>query len=482
MKFQKPQKKPSLNSYQSGKMYSRALFSEVEKMTMNYEGVGRNPLIVIHGFLGSKLKDNKSGKNVWGEFSSRDALMGYSYNHLRSLSHNMEAGKPLHKIKDSIEPTDFLSTVNINFFGLHFHVNAYDKMIEIFENAGYVNSTKELPPDKNFYSLFPFHYDWRRELSENAVRLHQFIEENRKYLKNEYKRLYGIEDFDVQFDIVAHSMGGLLTRYYLLYGGQLLPEDYSVPEITWDGLKRIDKIIIAGTPNCGYLDSFLELTRGLRIQTKGAYFPPGFLGTFPTYYQMLPQSFTRSVVYNQNLKRPVDLFNINTWRKRKWGIISPKEITTLKALLPEQSSDKKIKEIADEHLEKCLLKAKQFIKAITIEQTIKPPQEIEAYLFLGNAVKTARRASVNISNEDFEIIRYESGDGKVTTTSALMDLRDEDNWSPFIITPIKWKGVFHLEAGHMGITESPNFEDNVLYHLLFNTSNKQEEKRKKYNI
>ncbi len=38
------------------------------------------------------------------------------------------------------------------------------------------------------------------------------ILKQRKYLQKEYEKLYGIKDYDVQFDIVAHSMGGLLSR------------------------------------------------------------------------------------------------------------------------------------------------------------------------------------------------------------------------------------------------------------------------------
>ena len=64
---------------------------------------------------------------------------------------------------------------------------------------------------------------------ENARRLHEFILEKRAYVIAELKRRHGIDRPDLKFDIVAHSMGGLLTRYYLRYGAADLPTDGSTP-------------------------------------------------------------------------------------------------------------------------------------------------------------------------------------------------------------------------------------------------------------
>jgi len=68
----------------------------------------------------------------------------------------------------------------------------------------------------------------RRDNVENAQRLAAFIEARRGELKIEYLTRYGIEDADIKFDIVAHSMGGLLTRYFMRYGDADLPEDGSL--------------------------------------------------------------------------------------------------------------------------------------------------------------------------------------------------------------------------------------------------------------
>ena len=65
------------------------------------------------------------------------------------------------------------------------------------------------------YTCFQFDYDWRRDNVENAKRLHRFIVEKRKYVRAEHKKRFGVDNPNIKFDIVAHSMGGLVVRAYL---------------------------------------------------------------------------------------------------------------------------------------------------------------------------------------------------------------------------------------------------------------------------
>ena len=77
---------------------------------------------------------------------------------------------------------------------------------------------------------------------------------------------------------------GLVSRYYLRYGTADLPTEGAKPDITWAGSKFVDRLIILGTPNAGYLDTILEMQNGTEVPP----FPPALLGTWPTYYQMMP--------------------------------------------------------------------------------------------------------------------------------------------------------------------------------------------------
>jgi triacylglycerol esterase/lipase EstA (alpha/beta hydrolase family) len=75
---------------------------------------------------------------------------------------------------------------------------------------------------------------------------------------------YGIDKSSIRFDIVAHSMGGLVARYYLRYGGDRLPSDGPVPIPTWKGAAHVDNLIMIGTPNGGSIDSLVHLIDGYR--------------------------------------------------------------------------------------------------------------------------------------------------------------------------------------------------------------------------
>ncbi len=103
----------------------------------------------------------------------------------------------------------------------------------------------------------------------------------------------------MQFDVVAHSMGGLISRYYLRYGNQDLPSDGSIPKLTWAGADVIDRLIMVGTPNAGYLDTIVELLYGSPLQP----YPTAVLGTLPAYYQMLPAPETNSITSKGNIEQ-----------------------------------------------------------------------------------------------------------------------------------------------------------------------------------
>ena len=462
-------------SYQSTKKYKKALFSKIDKNSMAYEGVARNPVIVIHGFLGSRLENTKTKENVWGNFKGKELLKGYSNVLLKDMSIPMEQGKPLVELEGDVKPVDMLQTFTIvTLVGGKIQLHGYDSLLGILNEAGYVQDSKPLPENKNFYSLFPFHYDWRKSLDYNAAKLEKFIQKKRAYIQKKYKELYGIDNFDVQFDIVAHSMGGLLSRYYLRYGDQQLPQDGSMPIFDWRGSKNIDKVVIVGTPNAGYLDTIVQLVNGLKIDPHPIVpvYPPAVIGTFPGIYEMMPLIYTKSVVYADDPEgKAVDLFDPQVWIDMKWGLADPKQDKVLKILLPNIKTPEERRKIALNHLTKVLKNAKQFTDAMKLHS--KKPEDVALYLFLGDSVETRRTAEADKSNGKLKVTEFEAGDGVVLTSSARMDEREGQKWEPFLISPINWDAVIHLKAAHMGITESDSFKENVIYYLLIAPTEKQ---------
>ena len=459
-------KDPARGSYQSTKVYQKALFGEIANESSKYQGEARNPVIFIHGFLGARLRDKDTGECVWGDFTGRQIMDGFTRKHFLQLAYPMELGKPLAELPNNLEAVQLLRNMKVKVMAMNFRMVTYQSIINILSEAGYVPECMPLPENKKFYSLFAFYYDWRDDITENSKRLHHFIMLRKKYLQKKYEKYYGIKNFDVQFDIVAHSMGGLLTRYYLRYGDQKLhPENDIMPKLDWRGSKNIDKAIIVGTPNAGYLDTCLEMTQGLKLDSRLPLYPPGLVGTWQSYYQMMPVPGMRAVIMDHKKGKPeVDMFDPKVWIANRWGLADPKQDKVLRALLPKVNSAQKRREIALDHLRKCLRSAKKFIKAMRIHA--KPPEDIMLILFAGDAVKTNRTAIVDPKTRKLKVIEDNSpGDGKVLSSSARFDERAGRKWTPYPISPIKWQVIIYVQGAHMGIMNTYSFRDNLAFYL-----------------
>ena len=446
----------------------------IEQKQRSYQGVFRNPIIIVHGFLGANLINSKTHKNVWGTFTGMDGF-SVSDEKMRDLAVPMLKGVPLSGIIDNTIPDGILDTVTVRILGVTIKQNAYKNLIDILKEGGYQPEGQPLQPGRNFNTLFQFAYDWRRDLVWNAKKFHAFIKEKRKYIQEQYKIMYGISDYDVHFDVIGHSMGGLLSRYYLRYGAADLPKEGQTPNITWAGKKFIERLIILGTPNAGYLDTMMEMINGSDMPP----FPPALLGTWVTYYEMLPVSSRKSVVL-KGTNTPVDLFSIENWKKYNWGLADPNQIKSLRILLPDAKDDNERREIALDHLSKCLKRAKRFIDTLSVEAKL--PEGVKLYLVLGNAVKTSRRAELDPETGKLQVVEYAPGDGKVTVSSALFDRRAGGQWTPFFSSPIHWNSIIQLRAAHMGITTAAPFKDNVLFLLNAVPTARQKEVMNKLDI
>lgn len=456
----------STGSYTSREIPSHTFYGEIAKKALEYEGIKRNPVILVHGFFGSSLVDTQSGINLWGDFDIKETVSISPFK-MHKLAHPMQLGIPLNKIQQSVKADKLLEEVNIQFMGLPLKMPAYKDMVEILIKGGFQPENYKLQANKSYNTLFNFAYDWRCDLQQNARKLHEFIHEKKKYIQKQYQKFYGLKNYNVQFDIIAHSMGGLITRYFLRYGDQDLPKDGSSPELTWEGTEHLDRAIIVGTPNSGYLDTFLELLQGSPMQP----YPPAVLGTLPSYYQMLPAPETESVI-DKKTREPIDIFDPEIWVKMKWGLANPKNDPVLKYIIPDAKTEKERREIAWDHLIKCLTRAKNFIHSLKVKTT--KPDDLSLELVCGNGIKTNRRAEVDPETGAVEVCQFASGDGKVLTTSALCDERAEaNNEAHFMTSPINWTNIMLLRAAHMGITKAQGFEDNLLFLLTMEESHKQ---------
>ena len=99
----------------------------------------------------------------------------------------------------------------------------------------------------------------------------------------------------LKFDILAHSMGGLIARYAAMYGTADLPAEGVTPKPNWSGAGYINKLMMFGTPNEGSFNAFEALLKGSpiiadrKLPLVDDLRPEDVLAT-PSMFQLLPHA------------------------------------------------------------------------------------------------------------------------------------------------------------------------------------------------
>lgn len=421
------------------------------------EHLDRNPIIVIPGILGSKLVDDH-GRVVWGAFGPGAVDQG-SPEGRRLLALPMSAaGWP----RDEVRPAGALEQLEVSL-GFNFKFSAYSGMLRAFGAGGYLDpayaNLSQIDYGPGHFTCFQFGYDWRRSCAENAALLEKFIEEKRRYVQQQRLKRHGLRG-DVKFDIVAHSMGGLVARYFMMYGGRPLSLDGKMP-MTWAGAKHVEKLVMVGTPNDGSVYPVQQLKEGFKLAPFLPRLDSAVIGTMPSIYELLPAAHTQSVIDADS--RPIAINDPAVWPSLGWGLADPKQDQVLQDLLPDATSPEARREIASRHLAKMLRNASAFHRAI--EAPGRPPAGVEIHAFAGDAVSTGSRVQVTKAGVP-EIIDWIPGDGSVTRRSMLMDRRTEAQAGDRLKSPISWTGAHFVFADHVHMTSDPAFVDNVLHLLL----------------
>ncbi|MBN1864807.1 MAG: hypothetical protein JW808_07900, partial [Victivallales bacterium] len=153
-------------------------------------------------------------------------------------------------------------------------------------------------------------------------------------------------------------------------------------------------------------------------------------------------------------------------RRMGWGLAAQGNDEILKLLLPDVKGEAARRKAAFEHLSKCLARASQFIKAISVDAG-DAPDDVSLNLVCGHGIKTTRRAEADLKTGGVKVTEFGSGDGKILTTSAIRDRRAEDGFKGhYMSSPIPWHSIMLFRAAHMGITKAQGFEDNLLFRLI----------------
>ena len=453
-----------LTGCQSLKQRRQVSLGEIYDDLAKLPDTERNPVVVIPGILGSRLVDGQTSEVVWGEMGP-SGVSPLKTRSLTELALPMQSGVPLHQLHDQVKQDGPLDQITFRVAGIPIRVNAYAQVLATLGVGGYRDQhfhgssrLNEVTYGNDHFTCFQFAYDWRRDISESAAQLAQYIEEKDAYTRQQYLEKFGIENPNIKFDIVAHSMGGMVARYYLRYGNQPLADDGSLPVLTWEGARRVGRVFIVGTPNLGSTQAIKEMKEGLRLAPPMPKFPAAVVGTMPAAYQLFPRSEDMPLVY-EDCSRP-DVLSPQTWQELGWGLADPRQDRVLARLMPNCSAQQR-RQIALDHQTKCLARARQLHQALDVPAPL--PTGLEMHLYAGDAKKTLHQLLVNPRNGRITQEIKTAGDGTVTRSSATAE-RQNAGIHPFRMIP--WTDETFLSTDHLGLTRDRTFVDNVLNQLL----------------
>lgn len=229
----------------------------------------QNPVIVVPGMMGTTLHDAYPLQtlDLWTMILNRDQ-------HRISLH-------PDNPKYEAFEPARV-------YAGRLFAI--YNDLIEALRHELTLRADEPTP-------VFPFPYDWRRDVRETAKELERFVEEviDRTKLLRHYDGFAN----NPKVDLVGHSMGGLLICEYLHEFGRR---------------RRIGRVATMGTPYRGSIEAVVKLATGLGSLAgeKPSERERETARSSPATYQLLPSY--RGAVLNQ-AGRNVSIFNPQNWQE-----------------------------------------------------------------------------------------------------------------------------------------------------------------------
>ena len=355
----------------------------------------RPPVILIPGLTGSELINSKTGEKVWFKLrrsKGDDLRLPISLN-IADNRDSLIAGDIIRDIKAGLLP----------------RADIYGGFIASLVAKGYREGRWDAPPARGYENtLYIFSYDWRRDNVENARLLMRKI----AALKRAIRRPM------LKFDVIGHSMGGLIARYAMMYGDSDLPVS-GPPKPNWSGAQSISKVIIMGTPNEGSPLSLRDMINGFALLGIEVNLP--FIQsltkfdvfTIPAAYELLPAPGTLKA-FDQDLN-PLnfDIYDPATWQKYGWSVSSDKNFA--KELSPGEQK------IADRFFATWLDRGKRFHEALDVSSTGSP---VPVHM-IGSDCKDTLDALVLYQKKDgswdsvFKADSFETPSGGKITSEAL---------------------------------------------------------------
>ncbi len=379
------------------------------------------PVVIVPGILGSQLLDAE-GDEAW---------LGLG-NMVGAHDIALPARLPLSEAHDGLTPGGLLGVDHIlpRLFGF----SEYGDLVAVLESAGFVRD------GVGGRSYHVYAYDWRRDLVESARGLGTFLER----LAAERGRP------GERFCIVGHSMGGLVARLFLRYGGL----DPTGP-VTWAGATRIERMVVATAPSGGSIPALEALLLGSPVGFSTTTLAASVCATFPALYALLPPAQAKPLIEPGGAVLPIDLLDPEAWLEHAWGPFAEGGEPALR-----------------DYARAALLRARDVREGLDRAPATACP--VPVTLMGGDTLPTLARAVFDgrgvprfqPEQRQETALMYEAGDGRVTRASLLAShvpgaREDDDDCGIHEVGRLAFG-----DGDHHGLFAEPAFQSALLRALL----------------
>lgn len=414
------------------------------------------PLILLHGTMGSKLRMIDSHEQVWPGKINQLIFSNY-----KKLANQIDPER-IEVVPSNIE--------SYAIFDSYSGLSIYDEIIDtLVEYGGYqLNQVGSAVADGRY--LYVFDYDWRQDNVHNAQQLAGYIEQ-----------VLAAHPQHEKVDVVAHSMGGLILRYYQRFGNQDVLSNLSeLDESQRQQLSQAEHIrhaIFLGTPQLGSVKSVTRLQHGFDFNLRNI--PVEVQITMPSVYQLLPHPASQWLTDINGQSMDLNLYDPQLWRENQWSIFDPDVQSRIIKHAEDVPSGKQTVKTMQAFFARQLHRAELFWQALSPEFEV--PHE--GFVIMGGDCKRTLAKLIGQPQEqqlalyddlrlgdDFatralhKSILFEPGDGQVSKSSLLGQVHDPDSHETFKSIKVKYP-VFVCEE-HIKLTQNLTFQDNLLHVLL----------------
>ncbi|NJP04827.1 MAG: hypothetical protein HC837_03940 [Chloroflexaceae bacterium] len=237
-------------------------------------------LVILPGWMGSKLRDRTTGEIAWIDFAS------IPWNPFEWDGWVASFCARLAYPNDQLEP--FAVMDEVVFVPPWARQEHYNRLITALQQMGY--QTDPAQPNADQPCAYTFPYDWRQDNRISARQLRDAVDRWRQ------------QHPGAQVWMIAHSNGGLVARWYIeKEGGKAHVTRLLVMGSPWDGTPVAMRVLFSGLETLfrQRFDLF-DIPRRTRDLVR----------TFPSMYQLLPH---QEAFLRDGNSQPIDPFTQNTW-------------------------------------------------------------------------------------------------------------------------------------------------------------------------